>query len=305
MRKYIPQATYENFVYPNNDIAIYDNNDVVQNINSNEITGTITGFTATVTGTTITVSFNYTWNKNGGEVFINQANRLHLFSVHMMTPAKKYFNPWRLIDYKYVTGTTQNSYTGSFTTSITQANFGEAFTVGVYSFEIRFIGGLNTYVICANASLTPAVSPTPTPTTSPGSPPSTPTPTPSVTASPGSPPSSPTPTPSVTASPGTSQTPTPTPTRTMTPTPSTSAPVVYYGFPINIGYSTSGLACADGTTNITIYGANGGFLSNTTFYTDTTLTSPYFGSSFYYQNTATTQYVQIGNSGENLGGGTC
>jgi hypothetical protein len=45
MRKYIPQATYEDFVYPNNNVAVYDVNDVVQDINSNEITGTITGFT--------------------------------------------------------------------------------------------------------------------------------------------------------------------------------------------------------------------------------------------------------------------
>jgi hypothetical protein len=190
MRKYIPQATYENFVYPNNNVAIYDNNDVVQDINSNEITGSTSGFTASISGTTLSVSFNYTWNKNGGEVFINQADRLHLFSVHMMTPAKKYFNPWRLIDYKYVTGTTLNSYTGSYTASVTAAEYGETLGYGEYSFEIRFIGGLNTFIVCQNYTIS--------------APPSSPTPTPSPTTTPGL---SPTPTPS----PGTSPTPTPSP----------------------------------------------------------------------------------------------
>jgi hypothetical protein len=299
MRKYIPQATYENFVYPNNNIAIYDVNDVVQNINSNEITGTITGFTATVTGSTINVSFNYTWNKNGGEVFINSASRLHLFSVHMMTPAKKYFNPWRLIDYKYVTGTTQNSYTGSYSTSITSAEFGETFTAGIYAFEIRFIGGLNTYIVCANATLTPPVSATPTPTpsiTPSGGAPVSPTPTPSVTATSGL---SPTPTPTVTATP--TSTPGTSPTPSITPSPSP----VYYPFSISAGYSTSVLACLDSTPVVTIYGGTGGFLSNSVFYSNSSLTTPYAGGGVYYNNTATNQFVQIDNSGNNTGGGTC
>jgi hypothetical protein len=232
MRKYIPQATYEDFVYPNNDIAVYDNNNVVQDINSNQITGTITGFTATVTGTTINISLNYTWNRNGGEVFINQANRLHLFSIHMMTPAKKYFNPWRLVDYKFVTGATLNSYTGSFSTAVTSAEFGEAFTPGVYSFEIRFIGGLNTYIICANQTLNPAVTPTPTPSvTSSSGAPTSPTPTPSVTSSPGSPPSNtPTATPSMTPTSSSGAPATPTPTPSITPSSSVPAPpeITYY-----------------------------------------------------------------------------
>jgi len=64
MRKYIPQATYQDFVYPNNNIAVYDNDNVVQDINSNEVTGSISGFTSSVSGTTLTLSFNYTWNRN-------------------------------------------------------------------------------------------------------------------------------------------------------------------------------------------------------------------------------------------------
>ena len=313
MRKYIAQATYEDFVYPNNNIAVYDNNEIVQDINSNEVTGSTSGFTSSISGTTLTLSFNYAWSRNNAEVFRTQSDRINLFSVHMMLPNLIYYKPWRLVDLKYITGATPTNSTGSFTTSITAAEFGvPSFPSGLYSFEIRFIGGLTTYPVCQNFTMSGAT-PTPTPTSSPGAS-ASPTPTPSVTSSPGSS-ASPTPTvtPSITptGSPGASVSPTPTSTVTPSPTgtpnvtPSLSPTPVYYGFPINIGYSTSGLACADSSTNITIYGASGGFLSNSVFYTDISLTSPYAGSSFYYQNTATTQYVQIDNSGNNLGGGTC
>jgi len=96
-----------------------------------------------------------------------------------------------LFDVKYVTGTTQNSYTGSYTASVTQAEFGETYTDGVYTFEIRFIGGLNTYVVCQTSSI---VSPSNTPTTT-----RTPTPTPTLTTTPGLS-STPTPTPTLSAS---------------------------------------------------------------------------------------------------------
>lgn len=211
MRKYIPQRTYENFVYPNNNVAVYDNNDVVQNIPTSGVTGTVSGFTATKVGTTMTVSFNYTWTRNGSDVFRTASDRINLFSVHMMTPSKTYYKPWRLYDVKYVTGTTQNSYTGSYTASVTQAEFGETYTDGVYTFEVRFIGGYNTFVVCQSSSI---VSPslTPTPTNTPGLSPS-PTPTRSLT-----------PTPTPTGSSGAS----PTPTPTMTPTPSLPSEITYY-----------------------------------------------------------------------------
>lgn len=246
MRKYIPQATYENFVYPNNNIAIYDNNDVVQDINSNEITGTISGFTTSLSGTTLTISFNYTWNRNGGQVFINQADRLHLFSVHMMTPSKSYYHPWRLVDYKYVTGTTQNSYTGSYTTSVTAAEYGESFTAGLYTYEIRFIGALNTDVVCATSTIVPAASQTPTPT-------ATPTPSPS------------------------SGTPTPTPTMTLTPTPSqTSFRTIQLSNPPG-NDSTAG-ACAV-STGLTYYiGYYSAIGSGLVIYTNSSLTTRLFNS---------------------------
>jgi hypothetical protein len=312
MRKYIAQATYEDFVYPNNNVAVYDN-EIVQDINGNEVTGSISGFTSSISGTTLTLSFNYAWSRNNAEVFRTQSDRINLFSVHMMLPDLIYYKPWRLVDLKYITGATPSNSTGSFTTSVTAAQFGvPSFPSGLYSFEIRFIGGLTTYPVCQNFTMSGAT-PTPTPTSSPGAS-ASPTPTPSVTSSPGSS-ASPTPTvtPSITptGSPGASVS--PTPTRTVTPsptgtpgvTPSLSPTPVYYGFPISAGYSTSGLACVDFTQVTTIYGSAGGFLSNSVFYSDTSLTTPYAGGSFYYNNTSTNQYVQIDNSGNNLGGGTC
>jgi len=276
MRKYIPQQTYENFVYPNNNIAIYDNNDVVQNIPISGVTGTVSGFTATKSGTTITVSFDYTWTRNGTDVFRTQSDRINLFSVHMMTPDKTYYKPWRLFDVKYVTGTTQNSYTGSYTASVTQAEFGETYGSGLYSFEIRFIGGLNTYVVCQTASIiVPSPSPTPTKT-------STPTPSPSVT-------------------PGLSASPTPTPTATPSPTP----PGVYFSYNVTSGYPSSAAACLEGTSSIVLYGAVTLFLDNPIFYTTPYLNTPYAGSSLYYKNTGTNEWVQIDNSGNNIAEGNC
>jgi hypothetical protein len=307
MRKYIAQRTFYDFVYPNNNKAQYDVNDVVQNINSNIVSGTVTNFVATIVGGQLQVDFNYTWSKNSAEVFINQAGLINILSVHVMPAGVTYFKPWRCVD-NLTAASGSTTATGVFSDTYSASLLGvPSLSNGTYYFEIRMIGALENYIITQQytigSSPTPGLSPTPT--SSPGT---SPTPTPTVTATPGlSPSATPTttPTPTVTTTPtgtpGASATPTPTVTATRTPTPSP----VYYGFPINIGYSTSGLTCADSSTNITIYGGSGGFLSNSVFYTDILLTSPYAGSSFYYQNTATTQYVQIDNSGNNLGGGTC
>lgn len=313
MRKYISQRTFYDFVYPNNNKAQYDVNDVVQNINSNIVSGTVTNFVATLVGGQLQVDFNFTWSKNNAEVFINQSGLMNTISLHVMPAGVTYFKPWRCVDSldEIATDTTDvGSYSGTFSASKLGV---PSLTSGTYYFEIRMIGALENYIITQQYSVTGSTTPTPTPTVT-ATPGLSPSPTPSITSSPGtSPTTTPTNTvtPSVTSSPGASQTPTPTVTPTNTGTPAstpTQTPTpspVYYGFPISMGYSTSGLACADGLTNITIYGASGGFLSNSVFYTDILLTSPYAGGSFYYQNTATTQYVQIDNSGNNLGGGTC
>jgi hypothetical protein len=313
MRKYIVQQTFDSFVYPNNNIAIYDVNDVVQNINSNVVSGTVTNFVATLVGGQLQVDFNFTWAKNSAEVFTSQAGEINVVSVHVMPAGVTYFKPWRCVD-NITAASGSTAASGVYSDTFSATTLGVAsLTSGVYYFEIRMIGALQNYIVTQQYTVGAGTSPSPTPTR-------TMTPTPSITSSPGSsasptptmtPTMSITPSPTPTTSPGASVSPTPTSTVTPSPTttpgvtPSLSPTPVYYGFPINIGYSTSGLACADSSTNITIYGASGGFLSNSVFYTDISLTSPYAGSSFYYQNTATTQYVQIDNSGNNLGGGTC
>jgi hypothetical protein len=135
----------------------------------------------------------------------------------------------------------------------------------------------------------PSPSPTPTPTASP-----TPTPTASPT---------PTPTASPTPTPTASPTPTPTPTPTASPTPSPT--VSYYAFDLSTGYGSSAGACGDESSATTVYGSSPTFLSNSTFYTNTSLTNPVVGSNFYYQNAASNNYVQINNSGVVISSGNC
>jgi hypothetical protein len=99
-------------------------------------------------------------------------------------------------------------------------------------------------------------------------------------------------------------TPTPTPTATPTPTP-TPTTVVSYEFPITTSWGDSASACADSSTATNIYGSSPSFLSNSQFYSDPSLTSPYGGGSSFYKNTANGQYVQIDGSGYQIAGGTC
>jgi len=303
MRKYIPQQTFYDFVYPNNNKAQYDVNDIVQNINSNIVSGTVTNFVATLVSGNLKVDFNYTWAKNGAEVFLNQAGGINTVSLHVMPAGVTYFKPWRCVDNLNTTSgstTASGAYTGTFSSSTLGV---PSLSGGIYYFEIRMIGALQNYIITQQYTVISTATPTPTPT-------KTPTPTPSMTSSPGSS-ASPTPSPTPTGSPGASLS--PTPTRTITPsptstpgiTPSLSPTPVYYPFSISAGYSTSGLACLDSTPVVTIYGGTGGFLSNSVFYSDSSLTTPYAGGGVYYNNTATNQYVQIDNSGNNTGGGTC
>lgn len=310
MRKYIVQQTYDNFVYPNNNVAIYDVNDVVQNINSNVVSGTVTNFVATLVGGELKIDFNYTWSKNNAEIFTNQSGSINTVSIHVMPYGVTYFKPWRCVDnITAVSGSTSASgvYSGTFSASTLGMS---SLTAGVYYFEIRMIGALQNYIITQQYSVTGGTTPTPTPSvtaTSGLSPTPTPsitstpglsaTPTPTVTSSPGSPPSSPTPTASVTATPNA----TPTPTVTPTETP----PGVYYSFNITNGYATSGDACLEGTSTAVIYGATAVYGDNAIFYSNPSLTTPFNGGGLYYKNTATNYYIQIDSSGNNTAEGSC
>jgi hypothetical protein len=316
MRKFIAQRTFYDFVYPNNNKAQYDVNDVVQNINSNIVSGTVTNFVATLVGGQLQVDFNYTWSKNGAEVFTNQAGGINVISLHVMPAGVTYFKPWRCVDViTAISGSTGAS--GVFSDTYSASLLGvPSLSNGTYYFEIRMIGALENYIITQQytigSSPTPGLSPTPT--SSPGT---SPTPTPSVTATSGL---SPTPTPTQTSTPGapaSSPTPTPTPTNTGTPTgtpgasptptqtPSPSPPGVYFTYNITGGYPTSGDACLEGSAVTQIYGATALFLDNAIFYDSPYLTSPYVGSSLFYKNTGTNEWTQIDNSGNNVAEGNC
>jgi hypothetical protein len=189
MRKYISEIQDNNFIYPNNDPYQYGV-ELVQDINNNSVSGTVTNFVATLASNIVTVGFDYTWALNGAEPFINDNGDLMLFSLHMMEPSKTYYKPWRLVEYQATatTGTTTTSGSSSISVSASQMGI-TTFTNGTYYFEVRMIGHRAIFPICVEGEIV-AASPTPTPT---------PTPSPTV---------------------GLSPTPTATPTKTPTPTPS-------------------------------------------------------------------------------------
>jgi hypothetical protein len=183
-RKYIGQQTDYNFVYPNFDPAIYDV-EIVHDINDNSVSGTVSTISATtVSSTGITISFNWTWSKNGAEPYINNTlNRINLLSVHMLGPTQLYYKPWRMVDYVYSGTTTGTTYSGTTSISVTPSQLGlTSFTNGNYQFEIRFIGKRAIYPICQTLTISSIVAPTPTPTPTPSVTPTIPvTPTPSPT----------------------------------------------------------------------------------------------------------------------------
>jgi hypothetical protein len=291
MRKYIPQRTFNDFVYPNNNKAQYDVNDVVQNINPNVVSGTVTNFVATLVGGNLKVDFNYTWSKNGAEIFTNQAGDINVLSLHVMPAGVTYFKPWRCVDnLDAVSGSTAASgvYSGTFSASLLGV---PSLSGGTYYFEIRMIGLLENYIITQQYTVAPPATPTPTPT-------KTATPTPSVSSSPGSsasPTPSPTPTMSVT----------PTMSATPTPTPSATPPGTHFTFNMTDAHPSSGAACAEGVAVIQIYGAVSVFLDNPIFYSTPYLNTPFAGGSSYYKNTALNEWVQIDNSGNNIAEGSC
>jgi hypothetical protein len=198
MKKYIAQQTYENFVYPNNNVQIYDNNDVVQVINNNSVSGVVNNFNYTILTTTgATFYYNLTWSKNNAEDFIRNDGKRAIASIQMLPKGQTYFQPWRTVSVSNSTNTTGTTVNVEGTFSVTASEFGlpsTGFTEGNYTFEIKFIGAKETYpvtVVAAAYFATPTPTPTftvtptptatftPTPTTAPptATPTSTPCPT--------------------------------------------------------------------------------------------------------------------------------
>lgn len=242
-RKYIRQIVNRDFVYPNNSVSEYDV-ELVQDLNSNVVSGTVTNFSATtITSTGITFTHNYSWSLNNAEPWIRNSGTNGIISVHCMVPNQTYYKPWRTVSSVSFPLPLSPTRSGSNNFSITASNFGlTSFVNGIYYFEFRFIGHLAVDPICAQLNITiPTPTPTPTPTSTP-----TPTPTPTVTGA------TPTPTPS----------PTPSPTPTPTSTPS--------GLSLQIfGRDEDGTP----STLTLFYNVNGGGNINVPGYTSTTLPS--------------------------------
>ena len=155
-RKYIIQLDSSNFVFPNNTLAEYDV-EIVQDINDNSVSGTISNFVVSGTARTtgITFTHDWTWARNNADVFISATGNIHLLSIHMLAGGQTYYKPWRCVDV-ITSGTTGSStYSGSNTVTVTPSMMGLAsFTSGTYYFEIRMIGLKSIYPICQTLSIT-------------------------------------------------------------------------------------------------------------------------------------------------------
>jgi len=153
--KYIPQLNNENFVFPNFDLTEYDV-DIIHEIDSDSVSGTVTSFSATTTTSTgITIQYTYTWSKNGAEVFVGNNGYLHVLSVHALVAGQTYYKPFRCVDLitDQFTGITTKTGTTSF--SITPSQMGvTSFSSGTYYFEVRFIGLKSIYPVCQTLSIT-------------------------------------------------------------------------------------------------------------------------------------------------------
>jgi hypothetical protein len=183
-RKYIKQIINENFIYPNDNVAEYDV-EIVQDINNNCVSGTVSNFSATtVASTGITFTYNTTWALNNAEPFIRNSNALAIYSIHCIVPGQSYYKPWRLVQSRASTSIASTTFSEtSATFTITPSQMGvSSFTNGTYYFEFRMIGHRCIFPICANltiSSITPSPTATPTPTTTGAAP----TPTPTATSS--------------------------------------------------------------------------------------------------------------------------
>ena len=173
-RKYVRERISQNFVYPNNSVSEYDI-EIVHDVNDNSVSGTVTNFVANLTSSVITVNFDFTFNLNGAERWIDGNNLVHLFSVHMLEPTKTYYKPWRMIGHRSTSNLTGTTFSSSVSYNALASDFGlTGFTQGDYTFEVRFIGHRAIFPVCIETTETfSTATPTPTPTLT-----RTPTPTP-------------------------------------------------------------------------------------------------------------------------------
>jgi hypothetical protein len=155
MKKYVGQINSENFVYPNNTLAEYDV-DIIHDINNNSVTGTVLNLQViSQSSGSITFSYQYSWSKNGAEVYLLPSGQLSVLSVHLMGVTNRYYKPWRIVDNLSSASTGATSLSGTRTFTVLPADVNVAsFTTGYYYFEFRMIGHRAIYPIATAIYLT-------------------------------------------------------------------------------------------------------------------------------------------------------
>ena len=167
-KRYIPQTPNNDFVYPNNDRVEYDQ-EIVHNINDNVVSGTVSGLTLSydVLGdpTELILEYDFSWLRNNAEIWVRENGYIGILSIHMLTPDQEYFKPWRMIDSLSNSNPAVTGVTSSVARLLSPSDFQvPSWPIGVYTFEFRFIGLKENYVVCQTATLIPAPTATPTPT---------------------------------------------------------------------------------------------------------------------------------------------
>lgn len=151
--KYIQEIQNKNFVYPNNNPWEYGI-DLIQNINNNSVSGTVSNFVTSISAGNLNVSFNYTWSSNGADTFLREDNTVSILSVHLMSSVNLYYKPWRMVGFVYDNNPLVTTKTGVFSTVVTPAMLGQAsISAAIFYFEIRMIGKKEIYPICVEVDM--------------------------------------------------------------------------------------------------------------------------------------------------------
>lgn len=151
--KYIQEIQNKNFVYPNNNPWEYGI-DLIQNINNNSVSGTVSNFVTSISAGNLNVSFNYTWSSNGADTFLREDNTVSILSVHLMSSVNLYYKPWRMVGFVHDNDPLITTKTGVFSTVVTPAMLGQAsISAAIFYFEIRMIGKKEIYPICVEVDM--------------------------------------------------------------------------------------------------------------------------------------------------------
>lgn len=153
--QYIKQINNQNFVFPNSDLAEYDVN-IIHTINDNSVTGTVNSLT-NIIASSASLQFlcDLTWNKNNADIFRGSNGLLNIASFHLLTPNSQYFKPWRCVIQKQWNVITATTVSTTFSFSVTPSLLQEPnFVSGIYTFDVRFIGGNSTYPVKQTLNIT-------------------------------------------------------------------------------------------------------------------------------------------------------